>query len=121
MHDWIDMHPAENTPLSLSNSAQPNWFTFSEDSSLYVQYRAVADVNALGYRLLPTDRTQAIAVFQLNTIAFPNSANVWDSYGEALAANGDKEGAINAYRKALSLDPHLNSSAQALAKLGVRG
>ena len=79
------------------------------------------DVNALGYRLLPNDKSKAVAVFRLNTKAFPNSANVWDSYGEALLEMGDRDAAIAAYRKALSLNPQLNGAAEALARLGVRG
>jgi predicted negative regulator of RcsB-dependent stress response len=46
---------------------------------------------------------------------------VWDSYGDALVANGDRDGAVAAYKKALSLNPNQNSSAEALARLGVRG
>jgi hypothetical protein len=77
-------------------------------------------INALGYRLLNARRVpQAVMVFRLNTTAFPQSANVWDSYGEALLAAGDHPGAIASYRRALSIDPTYPSSLQALQRLGV--
>ena len=79
-----------------------------------------ADVNALGYRLLPGDKAKALTVFRLNTVAFPNSANTWDSLGEALVSSGDREGAIAAYRKAVALDPRFDSSVEALRRLGAR-
>ena len=79
-----------------------------------------ADINSLGYRLLPADQSKALTVFRLNTVAFPNSANVWDSYGEALAAAGQREAAVAAYRKAVALDPRFDSSIEALRKLGAR-
>jgi cytochrome c-type biogenesis protein CcmH/NrfG len=53
-------------------------------------------------------------------VAFPNSANTWDSLGEALASSGDREGAIAAYRKAVALDPRFDSSVEALRRLGAR-
>lgn len=79
-----------------------------------------ADVNALGYRLLPTDRGKALAVFRMNTVAFPQSANTWDSYGETLLSAGDREAAIVAYRKAVALDPRFDSALEALRRLGAR-
>ena len=79
-----------------------------------------ADINSLGYRLLPANQSKALTVFRLNTAAFPNSANVWDSYGEALATAGHREAAIAAYRKAVALDPRFDSSIDALKRLGAR-
>ena len=60
----------------------------------------------------------AIAVFRLNTEAFPASANTHDSLGEALLAAGDREGATAAYRKALEIDPASASAKEALQTLG---
>jgi len=77
-----------------------------------------AEVNTLGYRLLPTNRAAAIAVFKLNARAFPQSANTWDSLGEALIENGQREEGIAAYRKALQLDPRMPSAIDALRRLG---
>jgi hypothetical protein len=79
------------------------------------------DINALAYRLLPSNRSLALAVFRINTRAFPSSPNVWDSYGEALLADGQRDSALSAYRKAVSLSPGFPSSVQALRRLGVSG
>jgi hypothetical protein len=75
------------------------------------------DINALGYRLLPSNPVAAVAVFRLNTRAFPRSANTWDSLGEALVATGDRAGGITAYRKALEIAPGYSSAAEALERL----
>ena len=78
-----------------------------------------ADVNALGYRLLRSHRVpEAIEVFRINTDVFPESANVWDSLGEALLAADRREEGIAAYRRALAVDPQFPSARQALERLG---
>ena len=76
-----------------------------------------ADINTLGYRLLDSNRAAAIAVFRINTRAFPKSANTWDSLGEALIVDGQREAGIAAYRKALELSPGLASAVAALERL----
>ena len=79
-----------------------------------------ADINALGYRLLPSNPGGALAVFRINTMVFPKSANVWDSYGESLASAGRRDEAIAAYKRALELDPGFDSATEALRRLGSR-
>lgn len=65
-----------------------------------------SSINAMGYRHLEKGETaEAIAVFRLNTDTFPQSANTWDSLGQALMTKGDHESAIRYYRKSLELDP----------------
>jgi hypothetical protein len=79
------------------------------------------DVNALGYRLLGAGAVdQAVLVFQLNTRAYPRSANTFDSLGEALLAAGRRDEAIAAYRHAIEVEPGFPPSVQALQRLGVR-
>ncbi|HEX8155599.1 MAG TPA: tetratricopeptide repeat protein, partial [Thermoanaerobaculia bacterium] len=64
------------------------------------------ELNALGYSLLQAGRAaDAVEVFKLNVEAFPQSANTYDSLGEAYAAAGNKELALANYRKSLELDP----------------
>ena len=80
-----------------------------------------AEVNTLGYGRLKEGKTaEAIALFRLNTSVYGRSANAWDSLGEALAATGQQNEAIVAYRQALAIDPKLGSSLQALERLGQR-
>lgn len=61
-------------------------------------------VNQLGYRHLGADQTEtAIAVFRWNAEAYPDSANVYDSLGEALERGGKIEEALGMYEKASAL------------------
>ncbi len=77
-----------------------------------------AKVNALGYRFLGRDEpARAIAIFELNARAYPQSANVHDSLGEALAAAGRRDEALAAYRRALEVDPDLATALQAIHRL----
>jgi len=63
-------------------------------------------LNTFGYELLRSDDVKgAIAIFSLNTEQFPESANVWDSLGEAYLKSGDKEMARKSYSKSLELNP----------------
>jgi peptidylprolyl isomerase len=81
-------------------------------------YTSESDLNGLGYRLLAKKRIkEAIEVFKLNVAAYPQSANVYDSLAEAYLANGDKQQAIENYRKALELDPQSESAKKALREL----
>ena len=41
----------------------------------------------------------------LNTERHPESANAWDSLGEAYALKGDKANAIKSFKKSLTLNP----------------
>jgi len=76
-------------------------------------------INALGYAYLyeANDVDKAIKLFKLNTQLFPDIANCWDSYGEALAKSDKKEEAIKAYEKALAIRPNLESAKNALKDL----
>ena len=60
-------------------------------------------INFLGYRLLGEGRgREAIEAFEYNTAAYPESANVYDSLGEALEMQGRLPGALRNYRKAVA-------------------
>jgi CubicO group peptidase (beta-lactamase class C family) len=69
--------------------------------------------NELGYVYLrKKDYPKAIAVFRLNTELYPDSANPYDSLGEALEASGDKAGAIAMYTKAVEIGSRAPSVGQ---------
>ncbi len=75
-------------------------------------------INRVGYWLLERKRfAEAVDVFKLNTEYYPNSVNVYDSLGDAYQAAGNKEEAIKAYSKALSIDPTYPSSIESLKRL----
>jgi len=79
---------------------------FDEVSSEYPDMFDEGDVNGLGYLLLRRGAVEgAIAVFERNTIDYPDSSNVWDSLGEALREAGRLEESIENYEKSIALDP----------------
>lgn len=60
-------------------------------------------VNQLGYQFLGRDDSDtAIAVFRYNVSLYPDSANVYDSLGEALENAGRDEEALAAYSNAVA-------------------
>ena len=85
-------------------------YNFSED-----------DLNELGYYyyLSKNNIAFALAIFEINVEAYPNSFNVYDSYGEALLKNGEKKKAIENYKKSVELNPNHKHGMNVLKKLGV--
>ena len=85
----------------------------------YIRGGMEARINTLGYKLLSENHpADAVAVFTINTRANPNSANAEDSLGDGFAAAGDRTRAIDSYRRALQLNPKMQSSRDSLARLG---
>ena len=81
-------------------------------------YTNEGDINSLGYRLLSRKRIpEAIEILKLNVEAYPNSANVYDSLGEAYFVSGNTPQAIQNYEKSLTLDPANTNAAMMLKKL----
>jgi len=79
------------------------------------------DLNNLGYSLLQTGKIDdAIEVFRLNTEAFPNSGNTYDSLGEAYLEKGNKEMAIQSYKKSVELNSENKNGIEVLNKLEVK-
>jgi len=63
-----------------------------------------ADINQYGYQLLGGGKTdEAIEIFKKNVKDHPDSWNVYDSLAEAYEKKGDKERAVENYRKALNM------------------
>jgi tetratricopeptide (TPR) repeat protein len=76
------------------------------------------DMNKLGYKYLGEDKIEeALMVFELNVEAFPKSWNVYDSYGEALMKDGNKEAAIENYNKSMELNPENENGKAMLEKI----
>ena len=75
-------------------------------------------MNRIGYVLLRGKRPKdAIEVFKQNVADFPESWNVFDSLGEAYAADGDTALAIQAYERSMVLNPANTGGAEALKRL----
>jgi imidazolonepropionase-like amidohydrolase len=76
-------------------------------------------INSYGYRVLRENRTKdAIAIFLLNTEAFPGESNTWDSLAEAYLADGQRALAIKYYRKVLELRPGDENATRMLRQIG---
>lgn len=64
-----------------------------------------AYLNRKGYNYLKNNNhTQAVYIFKINTQLYPNSANVYDSYAEALYKSGDTLNALLNYKKSIALN-----------------
>ena len=75
-------------------------------------------MNRIGYVLLRGKKVKdAIEVFTQNVADHPESWNVHDSLGEALAADGQTALAIKAYERSLQLNPANTGGAEALKRL----
>ncbi len=76
------------------------------------------EINTLGYELLRAGKNKdAIAIFKLNVEEHPRSWNVYDSLGEAYMEDGQKELAIEFYKKSLEINPNNNNGKEMLKKL----
>jgi tetratricopeptide (TPR) repeat protein len=79
-------------------------------------------LNAFGYELIGDEAFgDAIVVLTRNAELFPESANVWDSLGEAYLESGDEDQARVHYEKSLSLNPRNQNARQVLERLGDGG
>jgi hypothetical protein len=64
-------------------------------------------INAFGYEIMGNNKLDdALLVFKLNIECYPNSYNVYDSYGECLMALGKEKEGLEAYQKSLDLNPN---------------
>ena len=58
-----------------------------------------------------------MAIFKLNVELYPESANVYDSLGEAYMNSGNSKKAIKNYQKSLELNPENNNAKEMLIAL----
>jgi CubicO group peptidase (beta-lactamase class C family) len=78
-------------------------------------------MNQAGYFLLGNDMvSEAIEVFRLNAGAYPESWNVHDSLGEALAVAGRVNEAIASYERSVAINPENQAGINALSRLRSR-
>jgi len=92
---------------NMLKNAEPDEYNFGEN-----------ELNMLGYQLIWRElNEEAIEVYKLNIQAFPDSANPYDSLGEAYQSLGHQDLAIENFEKALSINPEMDSAIEALEKL----
>jgi tetratricopeptide (TPR) repeat protein len=60
---------------------------------------------------------EAIDLFKLNVQIYPESGNAFDSLGEAYMKSGQKQLAIESYRKSLEKDPTNANAEEKLKEL----
>lgn len=119
--DTLVKHPADpKTPVTAKNTPTRDFFRKAVSPAgvpaavqLFTETRrrdprAVlfpeAQLNQLGYLHLQAGRTaQAVELFKLNTLAYPASANTYDSLGDAYLAEGKNAEALQASEKAIAL------------------
>ncbi|MBK9730361.1 MAG: serine hydrolase [Chitinophagaceae bacterium] len=95
-----------------------SYFKAIKDSDSY--YLSESEMNDVGYQLLQSGKAkEAAAVFKLNVEAYPNSFNVYDSYGEALMAVGNKSEAIENYMQSVKLNPGNENGLKVLRAQGI--
>jgi len=77
------------------------------------------EFNALGYKFLyqESKAPDAVAVFEMNTKAFPESWNVWDSLGEAFLSQNEWDKAEVFFNKSLGLNPGSQSAKNSLSHI----
>ncbi|MDF1698648.1 MAG: alpha/beta hydrolase-fold protein [Saprospiraceae bacterium] len=78
-------------------------------------------LNKMGYQLMSMnlfDKSEEL--FKLNTTFYPDKFNVYDSLGDLYVAKGDKEKAIEYFKKALTLNSESTFTKEKLEKLEKR-
>jgi tetratricopeptide (TPR) repeat protein len=115
---WIDVaiqqHKTFNTLRIKSGLLNLNNNKAEADKAM-AEATAVAnevELNQYGYQLIAQEeKDKAIEIFVMTTQRYPESANAWDSLGEAYALKGDSKNAIKSFKKSLSLNPAANVKA----------
>jgi len=75
-------------------------------------------LNGIGYGFLKDGKIdESINFFKLNVKLFPEDANLWDSLGEGYLTKGDRTKALKCYKKALEIDPSMESTKEKIKEL----
>lgn len=93
---------------TLSTLRQDTAYTLSEQ-----------EMNLIGLQLQDDGKPEmALEVLRTNTLLFPQSFNVYDSYAEVLRKQGKREAAIAMYRLSIKLNPRNEGGRVALREMG---
>ncbi|WP_024772833.1 serine hydrolase [Aquimarina macrocephali] len=78
------------------------------------------NINQLGYLLLQNGNLEeSLKIFKLNIDEYPNSANVYDSYGDGLLEKGDSIHALKNFKKCYEMDNTLEYAKDKAQKLEI--
>jgi hypothetical protein len=106
--------------LMLKNGIESglSFYRSAKDSNNY--FLTEIDMSYAGFELMQAGKTkEAVALLKLDTEIFNSSFNSFDSYAEALLANGDKAEAIEAFKESLKLNPGSRNAIKRLKELGL--
>jgi CubicO group peptidase (beta-lactamase class C family) len=79
---------------------------------------AESNLNEQGYNQMNQGKLKiAKDVFRINTVLYPSSSNVYDSYAEACMKDGEIAVAIANYKKSLELDPSNDNARKMIAEM----
>ncbi len=99
------------------SQAVSTYLWLKKDKSAEYNFRE-DQLNTLGYKLLADGKIkEAVAILELNVSAYPESANVYDSLGEAYLADEQKDKALENYEKSLQLNPKNENAAEMIKKI----
>ncbi len=120
----------EGLRFTFENYKPTNIYALDRAVLVEEHFRKVSD--CLGFQILPPERyvnqignalssptnvDKAIELFKLNVRNYPASASAYRHLADAYLVKGEKELAIQNYKKALDLNPDLDEARKALAKL----
>lgn len=75
-------------------------------------------LNSFGYILMKEEKNEdALKIFKLNTKLYPNAFNTYDSYAECLLKIGNRQAAIENYKKSVELNPNNENAIEILKNL----
>jgi len=102
LHTWKGWHVSREL-INQGLPALKSHFDMLSKRFAYTVQIPEAMINNVGYQTLGKgEHEQAIKIFKYNIDLYPNSANVYDSLGDAFEAKGDFTAANKSYAKALS-------------------
>jgi tetratricopeptide (TPR) repeat protein len=124
---WADFRAAQGAPVSLEAfRAALGRQGFDHAGDIYMKMRKEKSdfkldesaVNSWAYRLMDEDHIQeATELLKLNVQMYPESFKVYDSLGAAYRKAGQKELAIENYKKSLEKNPNNTNAKDMLKKL----
>ena len=106
--ELVEKNPSEALKaLEKIRKEFPGWLVFNENR-----------MNRQGYKLMREGKNEeAIILFQMNVMAYPQSFNTYDSLGEAYMEAGKNDLSIKNYKKSLELNPENTNAENKITEL----
>lgn len=98
----------ENNDLTVKETIA-HYYQLKKESPNEYNFENEQELNRYGYALLTEGKIKsAVEIFKLLVTEFPNSANPYDSLGEAYLKEGNEELALINYEKSIHINPKNN-------------